>query len=84
MIERVKQFTSRYLGVQRPQRLDDGRARHLPGGVTPHPVGDREQPRPSIDRVLIVLTVQADIGLHRVADRKLALSIRHAVPFPDR
>ena len=77
MIERVEQFPGRHLGVQRSQRLDDGRARHLAGGVTSHPVGDRKQPGPSIDRVLIVLAVQADIGLHRTADGKLALSIRH-------
>ena len=42
MIERVKQFTGRYLGVQRPQRLDDGRARHLAGGVAPP---SRRRPR---------------------------------------
>jgi hypothetical protein len=77
VIERVQQFTGRHLGVQRPQRLDDGRADDLTGRVAAHPIGHRKQPGPGISSVLVILTVQSDIRLHRVADGERSLIVVH-------
>ena len=53
--------------VERFERADDDLAGDLAGGVTAHAVGDREQPRAGVDRVLVVVADEALVRAHRVA-----------------
>ena len=77
VVEGVQQLAARHVGVQRPQRLDDGGAGHLAGRVTAHPVGHREQPGSGVRGVLVALTNQSGVGPHRVADGECLLAIVH-------
>ena len=48
--------------VERGQRGDHQRDGDLAGGVPAHAVGDRQQPRPGVDGVLVVLPDQAAVA----------------------
>ena len=66
--ERLQHVGAGWIGVERRERRDRDRAGDLAGGVTAHPVGDGEQVRPRVGRVLVALTEQADVGLDRVTE----------------
>ena len=57
-------------------------AGHLAGGVAAHAVGDREQARPRVRRVLVPFAEEADVRTYRVAECKCHLrSSRTVLPM---
>jgi len=91
VVERVQQLAGRHLDVQRPQRVDDRRAGDLAGRVAAHPVGQREQSRAGVHRVLVVGADQAAVATRRVTEDEghgrssiTVLPIRTGVPIGTR
>src|ERR1022692_684756 len=82
MLEGVQQLASRQLGVERSQGIDGGGAGDLAPRMTAEAVGDREQPRARVGRVLVQLTVQADIRTHGIADSEGLVRIKHDSVLP--
>ena len=61
-LQRRRQLVVGWPLVERGDVLDDEPARHLAGRVAAHPVGDREQARPGVHRVLVAVAEQADVA----------------------
>ena len=68
--------------VQRGDRLDDDPAGHLAGCVSTHPVGDSQQPRTRVERVLVSLAREADVRARGVTQDEAHLrSSRTVLPI---
>jgi hypothetical protein len=63
----LEQVSGRRVVVEVLERGDDDLAGDVTGGVPTHAVGDRQQPRPGVDRVLVVATDEAAVGARRIA-----------------
>jgi hypothetical protein len=66
--ERADQVGPEAPRVERGDRGDGGGAGHLTGRVAAHAVGDREQVRASVSRVLVPLAEETDVGADRIAE----------------
>ena len=71
--QRVEQIAARHVIVQPGDRGDGRGAGDLAGGVAAHAVGDGEQARSGVRRVLVPLAEQADVRADRVPECKCHL-----------
>ena len=76
------QLARGHVVVETGQRGDSHGAGDLTGGVAAHAVGDREQARSRVRRVLVSLTEEAYVGADRVAEFECHLrSSRTVLPM---
>jgi hypothetical protein len=68
LLQRAGQVGHGDIRIECLQHVDDGRAGAFPAGVPADSVGDREQAGTGIRRVLVPVTMQADIRPHGGAD----------------
>jgi hypothetical protein len=68
--ERVEDLVAGDVLVEGGQRRDHGRAGDLSGGVAAHPVGDGQQGRAGVGRVLVALPDVPDVGADGVVKPK--------------
>ena len=61
-VQLAQQVVARVVVVERGQRGDHQRRGDLTRGVAAHAVGQRQQPRPGVDRVLVVLPDEAAVA----------------------
>ena len=80
--QRVKQVGARRLAIEPGERGDGHGAGHLTGGMPAHAIGDGEQARARVRRVLVAFPEEPDVGADRVAECKCHLrSSRTVLPM---
>ena len=90
-VELAQQIAARLVVVEVGQRGDHQLGGDFTGGVTAHPVGEREQPRTGIHRVFVVRAHQATVAAGGVSKHEChgrssitVLPIRTGVPIGTR
>ena len=68
LMQLVQQVVAGLIVIQRRERRDDGFGCHLPGGMPAHPVGQCQQARARVDRILVVLPNQAAVTFGCIAE----------------
>ena len=76
VLELAQQVAAGLVVVERGQRGDDHLGGDLARGVPAHAVGEREQPGPGVDRVLVVGPDQAAVAAGRVAQDERTCNFR--------
>ena len=68
LVQLIQQVIAGLVVIQGGERRDDGFGCHLPGRMPAHPIGQRQQARTRVDRVLVVLPDQAAVALGCIAE----------------